>query len=89
MSEKKSVTKSHLNKVIGLLEKKGIWSSIVGLSLAFPLNWNFVGWFIGGEEISERQLYSYIAGSFVAMGYLMLPSIIEIKSNLLTFTIKD
>jgi hypothetical protein len=77
------------NKIISLLEKKGIWSSVAGLQLAFALNWFYIGHFRRGVEIPEWQTGAFIGGSVIAMGYLMLPSVIEISSKLFKFIIKD
>jgi hypothetical protein len=78
-----------MDRLLEILEKKGVWSSVAGLSLGFPLNLIFVWYFYTGIEMKEWQTSAFIAGSVVAMGYLMLPSVIEISSKLFTFIIKD
>lgn len=78
-----------IDRVMKLLEKKGVWSSVAGLQLAFSLNWFYIKWFIDGTEIKEWQTQAFLVGSVIAMGYLMLPSVIEISSKIFKFTIKD
>lgn len=78
-----------IDRILKVLEKKGIWSSVAGLQLAFSLNWLFIGYFKKGIEIPDWQTTAFISGSVIAMGYLMLPSVIEISSKLFKFIIKD
>jgi hypothetical protein len=78
-----------MNKIIAWLEKKGVWSSALGLYLGFPLCTKFLLDFFSEKEQPEWKLQWFLYGVIASCVYLMLPSLIKITSKLFTVEIKD
>ena len=77
------------NKLIKLLEKKGIIASFVGFLLAMPVNGYTVYLFFKGTGLTEGQQGSFIWINIVAWIWVILPSSIKLISKGLTLEVTD
>jgi integral membrane sensor domain MASE1 len=78
-----------LQKIINLLERKGIIATLIGLLFALPINIRIVYAFYKNIELSNGQLMTACVMNCIACVWFILPSAIIIKSKLMSIEIKD
>ena len=78
-----------MSKLIEFFKNKGVLATATGLIFALPINIKLTTAFFKNVEMSDGQLKTAAIMNLIAMLWFMLPSLIEIKSNLFTITIKD
>ena len=71
------------------LESKGKYSTILGLILGIFCIVQYIFKGVNGIEMTDGQRNDFMIGCIMSMCFLILPSIIELKSKVFTFTIKD
>jgi hypothetical protein len=76
-------------KLLAILEKKGIISTVLGILFSAPINAWIVYKFFDKSNFSNQELITACICNFIGMVWFMLPSVITIKSKLFEITIKD
>jgi len=77
------------NKLIKLLEKKGIIASLVGFLLVAPINGFTIYRFFKDLGLTDGQKDVFIWVNIVAWIWVILPSRISLKSDKFTLEIED
>lgn len=77
------------NKIIKLLEKKGIIASLVGFLLVAPINGFTIYRFFADKGLTENQERIFIVCNLVGIFWVMLPSSIKLISKAFTLEVTD
>ncbi len=78
-----------MNKLIAILEKKGILATLIGIMFAAPINAKLCYNFYRSISMTDGELKTAAVMNLIGMLWFMLPSVIEIKSKLFEVIIKD
>lgn len=78
-----------MEKFIAFFKSKGVIATLIGILISLPANFIAIRDFMNNVEMSEGKLIAVVVFNIVAMGWVILPSRIEIKSKILNFIIED
>jgi hypothetical protein len=78
-----------MDKFISFFKNKGIVCTILGIAFGAPINIKIILNFYKQIEMSNQTLLAAVALNIIAWGWVMMPSVILIKSKLLEFRIED
>lgn len=78
-----------MNKFLAFFKNKGVLCTILGIAFATPVNIKIILNFYKQVEMTNQILMAACVLNIIGMFWVMLPSVIVIKSKLLEFRIED
>jgi len=78
-----------MKTIIAILERKGIWCTLLGIAIAFFTNYPALVNHWSGETMDQEYLIQAIVFNIIAVIFIILPSKVIVEALKFKFIVED